>query len=159
MFRKEQEGLSVGMFSIICELGISWLSSIADVISATYFQIGVSGTADQHSTSGGAVYIRWGRKTCPGNGTDLLYWGKYFKAVNWHFGWLLQRHVELTKTITNKKSLCLYINNYVNIFFLLCLSLPSLSVQLSLRKASHPKRCFSNGQIYQVAMVKCFGQS
>ncbi|KAK2180771.1 hypothetical protein NP493_428g02018 [Ridgeia piscesae] len=34
-----------------------------------------TGTINQASSTGGAVYIRWGRKTCPGNGTDLLYWG------------------------------------------------------------------------------------
>ncbi|KAK2174306.1 hypothetical protein NP493_812g02034 [Ridgeia piscesae] len=36
-----------------------------------------SGDNNQHSSTGGAVYIRWGRKTCPGNGTDLLYSGTF----------------------------------------------------------------------------------
>ena len=35
----------------------------------------ISGTVSQQSSTGGAVYTRWGRKTCHGNGTDLLYWG------------------------------------------------------------------------------------
>ena len=59
---------------------------MGDVVCTIDVEIRVSGNADHQSTSGGAVYIRWGRKTCPGNGTDLLYWGKYFKALNLQFG-------------------------------------------------------------------------
>ena len=33
-----------------------------------------------HSSTGGAVYIRWGRTTCPGNDTTLVYAGKYINA-------------------------------------------------------------------------------
>ncbi|XP_053404686.1 uncharacterized protein LOC123553879 isoform X2 [Mercenaria mercenaria] len=37
-------------------------------------------------SKGGAVYIRWGRKTCPWNGTELVYQG--FSAGSWydHYG-------------------------------------------------------------------------
>ena len=44
---------------------------------ATYVHADISGTVNQQSSIGGAVYTRWGRKTCPGNGTDLLYWGTH----------------------------------------------------------------------------------
>ncbi|KAK2153185.1 hypothetical protein NP493_2341g00002 [Ridgeia piscesae] len=37
-------------------------------------------TESHHSSTGGAVYIRWGRTTCPGNGTTLVYAGKYINA-------------------------------------------------------------------------------
>jgi len=25
----------------------------------------------------GSTFVRWGRKTCPGNGTEMVYWGTY----------------------------------------------------------------------------------
>ena len=40
-----------------------------------------SGKASQQSSTGGAVYTRSGRKMCPGNGTDLLYWGECLSNV------------------------------------------------------------------------------
>ncbi|KAI0232754.1 hypothetical protein LSAT2_016965 [Lamellibrachia satsuma] len=45
-----------------------------------------TGTANQHSSTGGAVYTRWGRKACPGNGTDLLYSGFAAGAFYTHSG-------------------------------------------------------------------------
>ncbi|KAI0233410.1 hypothetical protein LSAT2_016339 [Lamellibrachia satsuma] len=44
------------------------------------------GTSTQHSSRGGAVYIRWGRKTCSGNGTELLYWGSAAGSFHQHTG-------------------------------------------------------------------------
>ena len=38
-------------------------------------------TDNQHLSKGGAMYIRWGRKTFSGNGTELVYWGKYFSRI------------------------------------------------------------------------------
>ncbi|KAI0208131.1 hypothetical protein LSAT2_007226 [Lamellibrachia satsuma] len=45
-----------------------------------------TGTDNQHSSRGGAVYIRWGRKTCSGNDTELLYWGVVAGSLYTHSG-------------------------------------------------------------------------
>ncbi|XP_053404679.1 short-chain collagen C4-like [Mercenaria mercenaria] len=48
------------------------------------FRIKREDTESENRTpsKGGAVYIRWGRKTCPENGTELVYQG--FGAGSWH---------------------------------------------------------------------------
>ena len=50
-------------------------------VCATYILTHFVPDSDSHrSSTGGAVYIRWGRTTCPGNGTTLVYAGKYINA-------------------------------------------------------------------------------
>ena len=44
----------------------------------------LSATDHQRSSRGGAVYIRWGRKACSGNGTELLYWGKCINDTHFY---------------------------------------------------------------------------
>ena len=59
---------------------LSHIQLYVNVCAAYILTSFVPDSDSHHSSTGGAVYIRWGRTTCPGNGTTLVYAGKYINA-------------------------------------------------------------------------------